>query len=93
MPSLPACLQQSSALYPVISEANVSIILTETSGNFTSVRSPQMDTQQASLLAFAEAAALELDVSLRALPELPYSIEVRSSVICTGFASDWSLVN
>jgi hypothetical protein len=40
-----------------------------------------VDALQASLLAFAEAAAFELDISLRSLPELPDSISVRSSII------------
>jgi hypothetical protein len=81
MMSLAANLQQASLLYPVAAEANVSIIISETSENFTAVRSPQVDALQASLLAFAEAAAFELDVSLRALPELPDSVDVRNSPI------------
>jgi hypothetical protein len=77
MPSLAATLQRSSVPYPVVADANVSIIITEGSENFTAVRSPHVDALQESLLAFAEAAAFELDLSLRTLPELPDSIQAR----------------
>jgi hypothetical protein len=80
MPSLAATLQRSSQPYPIVADANVSII-TEVSENFTAVRSPQVDTLQESLLAFADAAVFELDVSLRELPELSDSIHVRISVL------------
>jgi hypothetical protein len=44
-----------------------------------------VDTLQESLLAFAEAAAFELNVSLRALPEFPDSIEVSIEVLYVRF--------
>jgi hypothetical protein len=82
MPSLAATLQRSSLPYPVVTEANVSIITTAASENFTAVRSPLVDTLQESLLAFADAAVFELDISLRELPELPESIQVHFFVLC-----------
>jgi hypothetical protein len=84
IPTLAANLQLSPLLYPVVADANVSLIFIDNSANFTAVRSPQVDTLQASLLAFAEAAAFELEISLRTLPELTDSINVRGSVICMG---------
>jgi hypothetical protein len=87
MKSLAVNLQLSFLPYPVVADANVSIIITDASENFTAVRSPQVDTLQATLLAFAEAAAFELDVLLRAMPELPESFDVRSSVINFGVCS------
>jgi hypothetical protein len=77
MPSLAATLQRTSLPYPAVADANVSIIINEGSENFTAVRSPHVDALQESLLAFAEASAFELDVSLRSLPELPDSIQAR----------------
>jgi hypothetical protein len=77
MPSLAANLQLSSLNYPEVSDANVSIIFTEASENFTAVLSPEVDTLQVSLLAFAEAAAFELDIALKELPEFADSIDVR----------------
>jgi hypothetical protein len=82
MPSLAANLQHAPLLYSGVADANVSIIFTEASESFIAVRSPQVDASQASLLAFAEAAAFELEISLRSLPKLPDSISVRSSFIC-----------
>jgi hypothetical protein len=79
MSSFAANLQRASLPYPIVVIANVSIIMTEATVNFTAVQSPQVDSLQASLVTFAEAAAFELDVSLRALPEFPDSIDVRSS--------------
>jgi hypothetical protein len=76
MLSFAATLQLASQPYLLVADANVSIIFTEASGNFTAMRSPQVDTLEATLLAFAEAAAFELDISLRALPELPDSLQV-----------------
>jgi hypothetical protein len=93
MPSLAVNLQHAWLTYPVVAQANVSIIFTGGFENFTAVRSPQVDTLQPSLLAFAEAAAFELDVALRALPELPDSIDVRTSGICIGFESVGSQEN
>jgi hypothetical protein len=81
MPTLAANLQLAPLLYPSVADANVSIIFTEASETFIAVQSPQVDALQASLLAFAEAAAFELEISLRSLPELPDSISVRSSFI------------
>jgi hypothetical protein len=77
MPSLAANLQLSSLNYPKVTDANVSIIFTEASENFTAVLSPEVDTLQVSLLAFAEAAAFELDIALKELPEFADSIDVR----------------
>jgi hypothetical protein len=82
MLSLAANLQLASLPYPAVADANVSIIFSEASENFTAVRSPQVDTRQAALLAFAEATASELDIALHALPVLPDAIDVRSSVLC-----------
>jgi hypothetical protein len=76
MLSLAANLQLAAQPYPVVMDANVSIIFTKASENFTAMRSPQVDTLQATLLAFAEAAAFQLDISLQALPELPDSLDV-----------------
>jgi hypothetical protein len=76
MPSLAASLQLASQSYPVVVDANVSIIFTEAFENFTAMQSPQAHTLQATLLAFAEAAAFELDMTQRALPELPDSLDV-----------------
>jgi hypothetical protein len=76
MPSLAANLQLTSVPYPVIGEENVSIIITNTSQNFTALRSPQVETAQATLLAFAEAAAFELDIALDALSQLSKAIDV-----------------
>jgi hypothetical protein len=46
------------------------------------VRSPQVDTLQVSLHAFAEAAAFELEVAVRALPELLHSTGVCDELLC-----------
>jgi hypothetical protein len=82
MLSLASSLQLASHPYPVVVDANVSIIFTEASENFTAMRSPPVDTLQATLLAFAEAAAFQLDISLRALPELPDSLNVCFCSLC-----------
>jgi hypothetical protein len=76
MLSLAANLQQALHPYPLVIDANVSIIFMEASENFTAMRSQPVDTLQATLLAFAESAAFELDISLQALPELPDSLDV-----------------
>jgi hypothetical protein len=90
MPSLAANLKLSRLKYPVVTDTNVSMIFTETSDNFTALRSPEVDTLQESLLAFAEATAFELDVALQALPELAGSIDVRFSVLAVHKLCVWS---
>jgi hypothetical protein len=80
MPSLAATLQLASQSYPVIVDANVSIIFTEASENVTTMQSLQADTLKATLLGFA--AAFELDMSLRVLPELPDSLDVCFGSLC-----------
>jgi hypothetical protein len=75
-------LQLAAQPYPVVVDANVSIIFTKASENFTAMRSPPVDTLQATLLAFAETAAFQLAGSLQALPELPDSLEVCSCSLC-----------
>jgi hypothetical protein len=85
MLSLAANLQLASPPYPAVADAKVSIFFSAASENFTAVRSPQVDSWQAALLAFAEATASELDVALQALPELPDAINVRNSVVCACF--------
>jgi hypothetical protein len=77
MSGFAATLQRASLPYPLVVNANVSMIMAEASANFTAVRSPQVDALQASLLAFAEAAAFELHLAVQALPELTDSIDVR----------------
>jgi hypothetical protein len=81
MPNLAANLKLSRLTYPVVTDSNLTMIFTETSENFTAVRSPEVNTLQESLLAFAEATAFELDVALQSLPELAGAIDVRSSVV------------
>jgi hypothetical protein len=82
MRTLATNLQLAAQPYPVVMDANVSIVFTEASENFTAMRSPQVDTLQATLLAFAEAAAFQLDSSLRAFPEFPDSLSVCFSACC-----------
>jgi hypothetical protein len=82
MLTLAANLQLASLPYPLVVDANVSIIFTEASENFTAMRSPQVDTLQPTLLAFAEAAAFELDSSLWAFPEFPDLLSVCFSACC-----------
>jgi hypothetical protein len=94
MPSLAANLKLATVPYPVITGANVSIIFTETSENFTAVQSEQVDTLQVSLLAFAEAAAFELHIALHALPELSESLDVSPSALCVCLlVVRWSLLD
>jgi hypothetical protein len=91
MSGFAATLQRASLPYPVVVNANVSIIMTEASDNFTAVRSPQVDVLQASLLALAEAAAVELELAVQALPELTDSIDVRISVLLRPLVSLFSI--
>jgi hypothetical protein len=80
VPKLAANLQLTSLQYPVVADASVSIIITAVSENFTAVRSLQVDTLQASLFAFAQAAVFELELALQALPDLHDAIQVRFQV-------------
>lgn len=69
-------LDRSPLLFPTVLEANVSIVFPEASASFTAFQSPEVDGRAMSLVAFAEAAAFELELAVRALPELPDSIGV-----------------
>lgn len=74
--SLGANLVLSPFLYPTVLEANISISFLDASRKFTVAQNPRVDSRASALEAFAEAAAFELAVAVRALPELPDSIGV-----------------
>jgi hypothetical protein len=82
MPNIGASLKRSALGYPAVLDANVSIMFPEASGSFQAVRSPQMDTRELTLQAFAEDAAFALEMAVRAVPDLPESIGVRLHLDC-----------
>lgn len=74
-------LDSSHLSYPNVREANVSIVLRHPPAMFVAQQSPEVDRRATALEAFAEVAAFELKVAVRALGELPDSIRVRTQLL------------
>lgn len=83
--SFGAKLDLSPLTYPSISDANVSLSRIQPTADFNTKRSEDTDLRASALEAFAESATFELEVAIRALPELPeeYGVCVRAhGVLC-----------
>ena len=70
LPSLGAVLEQSPMQYPSVSDAQVSLGFTESTGSLYAQESPSVDALGVSLEAFMEATVHELDEALLNLPDI-----------------------